>query len=123
MNAYAWLTVVIALLVFGEALALWAGMYLLSPSDNPWKTSRNTNLLLVDSFAGFSLLLFPFAGVGFLTLPLAGGMQIILILTHAYRLWEYIREHENCFCANRALFWFNNLKLLGLLVIFVWPWF
>ena len=67
------------------------------------------------------------AGLGLLYQVLARrGMPYVFyflvglaLLTHGYRVWEYLARASNPFCANAPLFIVNNLKLVDLLVVAV----
>jgi hypothetical protein len=42
------------------------------------------------------------------------------LVTHIFRIWEYLSGKTSSFCGNRSLFVVNNLKFIGLLLILVW---
>ena len=108
---------IIGLVIFGEAFTLLVGMHFLSDRGNPWISLKN------DFFQGVDIL----NGVGLLNLALANGWMsqihlvifviTIALLSHGYRAWEYWVNVSTRFCINRPLFAFNNIKLVGPLVI------
>jgi hypothetical protein len=99
----------------GEALALLVGMHVLSAGDNLWISVKNDLFLALDIVAGLGLLYLVLARRG---MPLVLYFLVGLgLLTHGYRVWEYLARAGNPFCANLPLFVVNNLKLAGLLVI------
>jgi hypothetical protein len=99
----------------GEALALLVGMHVLSASDNPWTSVKNDLFLAFDILAGLELLYLVLARrTAPTTLCFLVGLAL---LTHGYRVWEYLARVSNPFCANAPLFAVNNLKLAGLLLI------
>jgi hypothetical protein len=103
-----------ALVVIGEALALILGMYLLSRGENPWRTRTNNALIATDIIVGGVFLWSILAGwIEGLPFYLSLGL---LIITHAYRIWENRTRKPNPFCANRPLIIVNNLKLTGLML-------
>jgi hypothetical protein len=108
-------TVVAGLVVAGEALALLAGMRLLSEGDNPWVSVKNDLLLTLDIVTGLGLVYLALAHRGaawpYAFCVLAG----LALLAHGYRGWEYLARASNPFCANKPLFAVNHLKLAGLL--------
>ena len=99
----------------GEAFALLVGMHILSASDNPWISVKNDLFLALDIVAGLGLFYLVLARR---TAPYAFYFLVgLALLTHGYRVWEYLARASNPFCANAPLFIVNNLKLVGLLVI------
>jgi hypothetical protein len=101
----------------GEALALLVGMHIPSAGDNPWISVKNDLLLALDIVAGLGV---PYLLMGRRGAPYALYFLVSLaVLTHGYRVWEYLARAGNPFCANLPLFVVNNLKLAGLLFIAV----
>ena len=110
----------VGILVGGEALALFIGILVIKKRNSPWNTPQNRSYLYADLMVGFDLLLHPLLGneVWFviLSLLIVGGS----IVLHFKRLGEYVLQKSNPFCANKALFVVNNLKLVllfGLLFV------
>ena len=58
MNALQILTILISLLIAGEAAALAIGMHILKKSDNPWISLKNDLMLAFDVVVGCVLILF-----------------------------------------------------------------
>jgi hypothetical protein len=111
------LTLLIGLVIAGEALALVVGKHVLSPGDNPWVSLKNDLFLGLDVVAGVGLVIVAASRDG----PLAPGIFYALVftalVTHGYRDWEVLARASNPFCANAPLYAVNNVKLAGLLVI------
>lgn len=120
MNYSPWILTVAAtgLLIAGEALALLTGMHFLSPASNPWLSPKNDFLLATDLAAGMGLVWLALFRSGRHPLLLF-CLAAVALLTHGYRLWEYLAHSPNPFCANFPLFTVNNIKLLGLLLIVI----
>lgn len=109
---------IVGALVGGEALALAVGMHLPVGVINPWLSAKNYTFLLLDILIGAAILATVFGrqeGLLSKRILLFDGIALLL---HLYRDWEYLSGFVNSFCANRPLFIVNNIKLLGLLVIF-----
>jgi hypothetical protein len=108
-------TVLTGLVVAGEALALLAGMRLLSEGGNPWVSVKNDLFLAFDIVTGLGLVYLALAHQGaawhYAFFLLAG----LALLAHGYREWEYLARSSNPFCANAPLFAVSNLKLASLL--------
>lgn len=51
-----WISLILGLVVTGEALALLVGMNLLSPSVSAWSTLKNNGLALIDVITGVVLI-------------------------------------------------------------------
>jgi len=102
-------TILLAMLLIGEALALWAGMHWLSKGGNDWASYKNTVLLLLDAACGLLLML----GYAF-RLPEAIFWVVftVMVVTHALREYEYLSLKPHPFCSNLPLFMMNNIKLV-----------
>jgi hypothetical protein len=110
------LLILSGLLVFGEALALLTGMFVVQKGASPWLTASNRMFLLIDLSAGMCMLL---AGLHILSISAGYWMLVVLlasIASHIYRDWEFLQGAPNAFCGNRNLFLFNNLKLVILVI-------
>jgi len=108
-------TVLAGLVVAGEALALLAGMRLLSEGDNPWVSVKNDLFLALDMVTGLGLVYLALAHRGAAWPYAFSVLAGLALLAHGYREWEYLARASNPFCANGPLFAVNNLKLAGLL--------
>ena len=113
-------TILVALVIAGEAAALAIGMHIVKKSQSPWISLKNDLMLAFDAVVGLVLILITFNREPLISPIWAPLFVTIGLLTHIYRIWEYLAGRENAFCANRSLFIFNNLKILGLLVILIW---
>lgn len=100
------------LLLSGEALALFIGLFLIKKGDVLWNTKRNRLFLTSDFLAGIIL----GANYIFHYFPIfqfvVGIMVILSIVVHFKRTTEFLLKKNNAFCFNKALFWVNNLKLV-----------
>ena len=114
------ITLLTAVLVAGEGLALLVGMYLLSPRPNPWITAPHTLLLALDILCGAGLILLALAPAGGLRDGLLLIAALVSLAAHAYREWEYFTSPAAArFLTNVPLFVLNNIKLVGLMLIAV----
>jgi len=120
MNTLRLITLLTALIICGEALALTVGMVLVQRGHNPWFTAKNAIILGLDLFLGGVLVYLVWLGNDPIGSWIFTGAVLISLLTHTYRDLEYFSGQPHPFCANQPLFVVNNLKLLGLLVILVW---
>ena len=122
MDALQVVTILVGVIVAGEAAALAVGMHLVKKSESPWISLKNDLLLALDVVVGLALILIAFDG-GNLIEPIWFSIFVVIgLLTHIYRIWEYLAGRETPFCGNRPLFIFNNIKFFGLLLILVWEW-
>lgn len=107
------------LLVLGEAAALLFGMHFLSGPGNPWNSLKNDLLLAIDIVSGVLLIWLVSNRSG---IRPATGLYILLgvaILSHTFRVWEFLKDNPQKFCINTPLFVVNNVKLTLLLAIAV----
>jgi hypothetical protein len=109
-------TLLTALLMVGEAVALTVGVRLLGQPDNPWVSTKNDLLLALDVVGGLGLAWIAWhAGDGPAS-PWLWPLLVLALATHGYRDWEYLTGAGNAFLGNAALFVVNNVKVLGFLV-------
>jgi hypothetical protein len=110
-------TVLVSLLVVGEATALAIGMHIIKKSESPWISLKNDLLLAMDIVVGLLLILLAYDGATFpqpVWFPL---FAIVGLITHLFRIWEYLAGRASAFCHNRPLFILNNFKFTGLFLI------
>lgn len=100
------------ILLFGEALALYIGVFVVKKGNLPWNTKSNRLFLITDSLFGLIIGLNWFSIEGVLYQILLGVVAILGIISHFKRTFENISKMENAFCGNQALFVVNNLKLV-----------
>lgn len=105
-------------LMFGEAVALLIGSYVVSRKKLPWLTKKNLTLLILDIVLAF-IILVSLPPLGYLPPGIFIASLLLAIGTHAIRTKEYFSKKSNKFCDNQGLFIVNVLKGLGLLVILV----
>ena len=122
INTLQFVTFLISIVVAGEAAALAIGMHLVKKSASPWVSLKNDLLLALDVVVGLALILIAFQGEH-LSQPILFPIFIIIgLITHLFRIWEYMAKRVSAFCGNRGLFMVNNLKFSGLLLILVGAW-
>jgi hypothetical protein len=106
-------SLVLGLIVVGEAALLFFGMYLPAKKDNEWRTRFNLNTLLIDLAFGMIIIFNAFEHMSLVIIAL-----IALIITHLYREIEYFKKTKKSrFITNEALFAVNTIKLIGLCVL------
>lgn len=120
MNALQIVTILVGLIVAGEAAALAVGMHIIKKSQSSWISLKNDLLLGLDVVVGLVLILLVFDGENFPQLNWFPLFVTLGLLSHVYRVWEYLSGRESPFCGNRPLFIVNNLKFIGLFVILLW---
>ena len=94
-------------------------LHSLSGRENPWVSSKNDLLLLLDILTGLGLVYLGIRGGLWIPSVWFSFLVLLAIITHLFRDVEYLIGMENPFCANKSLFLFNNLKLVALAVIAV----
>ncbi len=120
MNALQVVSSLVGFVVAGEAAALAIGIHIVKQSRSPWISLKNDLLLALDIVVGLVLILLAFEGDK-LPQPIWFPLFVILgLITHLFRIWEYLAERKSTFCGNRPLFIVNNIKFIGLLIILVW---
>ena len=106
-----WFWLIIGVLLIGEAFALAIGVFIVGKGRSDWNTKPNRLFLISDIVGGLVLLLnsfFTFQGFTFLI----GLVLLLLIFSHFKRTLDYFARVEKRFCANKALFLMNNLKII-----------
>lgn len=104
----------VGLVLFGEALALVIGVLWVKKGNSSWNTSRNRRYLISDLAAGLILMLHYFLEYQVWFMYVIGVFLVISIVSHFSRTIEYLFKIHHKFCANKALFHVNNLKLVFL---------
>jgi hypothetical protein len=102
-------TILLGLLLVGEAAALLIGTRVINENANLWNSQKNFFLLYLDILCGTILLLtvlLKFPEVIFWTI------FILVVLSHAFREYEYLSLQEQPFCSNLPLFMVNNIKIV-----------
>jgi hypothetical protein len=108
-------TLLTGAVVAGESLALFLGTHVIARSVE-WAVRKNTALIALDVIGGAALIWMALQNRSGAVSPIFYLLAALLIVTHGYRVWEVLTDVERAFCANPALFWFNNVRLPGLLV-------
>ena len=120
MNAFRIFTILVSLLIAGEAAVLAVRMHIVKKSKSPWISLKNDLMLSLDVVVGLVLVLLVSDEPNFpqpVWLPL---FTILGLLTHIYRMWEYRARRKGAFCAGQRLYRVNLIKLIGLMTILVW---
>lgn len=110
-------TIITGTIIAGEATALLLGVHVFAGGDNPWISSKNDLLLILDLITGIGMVYLAASDSGFYDSPIFLVLSNVALLTHGYREWEYLGGSPNSFCANLPLFIVNNLKLVGLVSV------
>jgi phosphatidylglycerophosphate synthase len=107
------LSLVLGVIIVGEAILMFIGMYLPGKKENEWKTRFNLNTLLIDLSFGLIIIFNAFEHM-----PLVIIALLALIVTHLYRGVEYFKKtKKGRFITNVPLFAVNTIKLIGLIVL------
>ena len=107
------LSLVLGILIVGEAILLFIDIYLLSKKHNEWKTTFNNNTLLMDIAFGTLIIGNSFEKISIIIVGI-----VVLIITHLYREIEYIKkDKKDKFIFNLPLFIINSIKLIGLIAL------
>ena len=102
-------TILLGILLVGESAVLFIGMRILGKNRSPWIAYKNSLLLILDIFSGTMLLLsIPFR------LPeiVFWIIFMVVVLSHAFREYEYLSLQKEAFCSNLPLFMVNNVKIV-----------
>lgn len=120
MSALQVVTLIVGIIVAGEATALAIGIHIVKKSDSPWVSLKNDLLLALDVVVGLVLILMVFGSEKFPPPVWFPIFVSIGLITHIFRIWEYLSDRTSSFCGNRSLFILNNLKFVGLLLVLIW---
>jgi hypothetical protein len=113
MNTEQIISLLLGLLIVGEAIMLLIGIYVISKKQNEWKTRFNTNTLLIDIAFGIIIIFNAIENMPYKVVAI-----VVLIITHLYREIEYFyKEKKNRLIFNLPLFIINTIKLIGLIVL------
>lgn len=110
-----WLSLILGLVVTGEALALLVGMNLPSPGLSTWSTFKNNGLVLIDVITGIMIIYFSWRKD--IDNSIYQIVILLILILHSYRSWEYIYHPFNMFCVNLPLFIVNNVKLFFSVIV------
>ncbi|MFA9392958.1 MAG: hypothetical protein ACERKD_24335 [Prolixibacteraceae bacterium] len=103
---------IVGVLLIVESLAIKGTILWVKKWKVNWSTRRNLNYLYSDGFVGFILMLHYFFGQEIWYLFVIAAFTVLSMFTHFLRISEYLLKKENAFCANRVLYFMNNLKLV-----------
>jgi len=120
MSALQVVTLIVGIVVAGEATALAIGIHIVKKSNSSWVSLKNDLLLALDVVVGLVLILMVFGSENFPPPVWFPVFVSIGLITHIFRIWEYLSDRTSSFCGNRSLFILNNLKFVGLLLILIW---
>ena len=102
-------TTLLEILLVGEAMALYIGTLKFGQSSNPWISSKNILLLFLDIFCGTMLLVSEFWKFPEIIFWM---IFMIVVISHAFREYEYLSLQKQPFCSNLPLFMVNNVKIV-----------
>jgi hypothetical protein len=95
-------------------------MHIIQKSEGTWVSLKNDLMLALDVVVGLALIFLAVDSEDF-PQPIWFSLFVIIgLITHLFRLWEYLANRECIFCSNRPLFLVNNLKFLGLILVLLW---
>lgn len=105
---------VAGLLILGEALALYVGLFVVGKGVSPWITTKNKKYLTADAITGV-LVLLGYVGNHNVWYSIVSMLVLVpSIVFHFRRTIDFLLKREGIFCANKGLFFVNNLKLVVL---------
>ncbi len=111
MNVEQIISLLLGILIVGEAILLFIGVYVIGEKENEWKTGFHANTLLMDIAFGMIIIFNAIENMPFKEVAIGA-----LIITHLFREIEYFyKEKENRFIFNFPLWIVNTVKLLGLI--------
>ncbi len=102
-------TILLGILLVGEAAALFVGTRILGKSSEPWTSFKKFLFLFLDIFCGTMLLVsetLKFPEIIFWII------FMVVVLSHAFREYEYLAFQKQPFCSNLPLFMVNNVKIV-----------
>jgi hypothetical protein len=102
-------TILLGILLVGEAAALFIGMHVLGNKPNSWISYKNTLLLVLDVGCGTMLLFSVLVKIPEVIFWL---VFIMVVLSHSFREYEYFSMQKQPFCSNLPLFIVNNVKMV-----------
>ena len=115
MNTEKIISLLLGLLIVGEAIPLLLVMYGKSSKPAEWKTRFNTNTLLMDIAFGMIIIFNAIEDMPFKVIAIGA-----LLITHLYREIEYFNKgKKNRIIINIPLFIVNSIKLIGLIILFI----
>lgn len=115
MNTEQNISLLLGLLIVGEAIMLLMDMYVIRKKQKEWKTIFNTNTLLLDIAFGTIIIFNAFENIPFKVIAI-----VVLLITHLFREIQYFnKEKKSKLLINTPIFIINTIKLSGLLVLFM----
>ena len=107
----------LSLIIIAEAVALFTGFYLMKKKPE-WLSTRNIIFLLLDLITGFGIIYLMITGKSIPNI-LFSELLIAGVISHLLRSGEYFLKRKIIFCFNIPLFIINNIKLVGLLAVYI----
>jgi len=99
-------------ILLGQVLALYIGVYMVGKGKSSWNSLKNRRYLWADGVCGAVILLASLlVDVNWAMFALI-GIILPAIVFHFRRTFHYLMKSTNPFCANKALFMVNNLKMV-----------
>jgi len=115
MNIIQIASFLLGLLIIGDAVFLFIGIYVTGKKQNDWKTGFNLNTLLMDIGFGAIILINASESIPYIIIAVPA-----LIITHVFREVEYFKKDKKSrFLFTRQLFVVNTIKLIGLIGLFI----
>lgn len=99
-------------ILLGETQALIIGVFWVKKGLTAWNINKNRYYLITDGFSGLVLMLNYFFYQQFWFVIIVSLLTILSIVTHYYRIIEYVFKKNRMFCANKTMFYLNNLILI-----------
>jgi hypothetical protein len=109
----------VSLLIVGEALVLIVGLVFFKKPSLVWASAVNIALVLCDFLLGGYLFPKYFGFTNSRSALEVLGAMMVLIATHSFRASQTLRKAKNPYCFNQPLGVINWIKLLGLLILFI----
>jgi hypothetical protein len=98
----------------GSMVAVESGLLLIGmniPKRSDWSTFANNSMAITDVLMGSALVYYGFSGEDYSKNAIYYGIASLLLISHIYRDADYLNGKEHAFCANKALFAFNNIRM------------
>ena len=112
------ISILINLLVTGEALALLIGLLVFRKPSLEWASAGNISLVLSDLLLGGYLFQYYFGLINNRRGLEVLVVTMVLIATHSFRASQTLRKAKDPYCFNRPLGIVNWIKLAGLALLF-----
>jgi hypothetical protein len=109
--------IALSLTITGEALALFIGMYFVN-KKREWFITRNIVFISLDVVTGIGIFYLSISGKPVSNI-IFSELVIAAAVAHLLRSVEYFSKRKIKFCFNIPLFVVNNIKLIGLILVYI----